>query len=200
MSVQKDPNGTPAHVTDDNHALVAARTEALSEAEALLGWGFLVHGGILTLTNASTDNGLLYIKNSSEDATYIITKMELHLGNSTSGTGDGQVKMYRNPTTGTLISDASDATISNRNTGKSQSIAGNFGLFYKAVAAAETITDGGTYDEYPVATPTGTLLLESESIVLEPNGAIAVSYTTQTSNSSQAVSVSVEIHKLTLGV
>lgn len=198
MTITRDPvTGDGQSVTPDGHAKVAARTEDLSEAETLDGWGFLASSGVITLGNAATENAIAFIKNTSESSTYIVTKMELHLGNSTSGTGDGTVKIYRNPTTGTIIDDASAMTVSNRNTGKSNTLTGQF---YKPSAAGKTITNGGTYDEYPVATPKDLWTLESESIVLEPNGSLAVSYTTQTSNSAQNVSISIEIHRLTLGV
>jgi len=184
------------HVTPDGHAAVAARTESLAEAETVEGWGFVISTPVISLTNASTENALVWIKNTSENDTYLVTHIELALGNSTSGTGDGTAKILRKPDAGTVVSDESAATSSNRNFGQSKSL---LGLFYAASAAGKTLTGGTVHETELLASPAGIHELLHESIALEPGSSFGVSWTTQASNSAQSAIVTVDIHKLTLG-
>lgn len=93
----------------------------------------------LTMTSAN-ENGLLYVKNN-ENQDVILEGGLLSLGNTTGGsaTSNWTFKGYRNPSTGTLISDANAATIVNRNFGSFTTLTGDV---YDAAAVEESITDG----------------------------------------------------------
>ena len=192
----RDPNsGDGMHVTPDGHGAVAARTESLAEAEALEGWAFNFNTGDITLTNAATANGVAYMKNTSE-AVYIIPSIIYIFGNSTSGTGDGLVEILRNPTAGTVISDASEQVPVNRNFGSSNTLTCNC---YKASGSGKTLTGGTVLLETRLSSPLGRVFIAPGSIILEPGSSIGIRYTTQASNSSQIVQFAMSIHRLTLG-
>lgn len=154
------------------------------DSQARRGLAYNINTGTITLTNASTANGVLYLKNN-EDYDLIISNIAYILGNSTGGTGDILVEVIKNPTTGTLISGASTVeTSSNKNFGNSRLLNA---LVYKG-ATGNTVTDGSTFAKTILGTGAQRIIgVLGGSIILPRGSSIAIRFTTPASNTSMNV-------------
>lgn len=147
------------------------------------GYSFNINTGLITLTNAATDNGVIYVKNN-ENYNLVITNFFYQTGASTGGSGNIIVSLYRNPTTGTLISGASAVEINvNRNFGSSRVLAVDA---YKGVTGS-TITNGTKALESILATATQRIAVSAGAITLPKGSTVAVQFRTPTGNTSMAV-------------
>ena len=95
-------SGYKAKVDSDNRV----HTNAISREEVVqsvfLGNGYNINTGAVTITNDTTDNAIFYLKNNGNDD-LIVHEILIILGTSTGGVGDGTLKVFRNPTGGTII-------------------------------------------------------------------------------------------------
>ena len=137
--IQDSSTGKTARVNLDN--TLAVHSISLTEAEHAsdLGDSYNINSGLITLTSAG-ESGIIYFKNN-EDRNIHIDSIIIILGNTTGGatTDSTRVRIYANPTTGTLISTALAADIvQNRNLGATSALAADT---YKG-AEGNTITDG----------------------------------------------------------
>ena len=146
MSIILDGKGRGfrAAVTPDQRL----RTESVTidpEDDAIrVGEGWQIATGPITFTDASA-SGILYLKNLAS-LDLVLDRAVLILGTSTGGTGDWTFQPLRNPDeTGTLITNAVDAGISNSNHG-SQKLPD--AEYYKGVPG-DTLT-GGTGAPLPI--------------------------------------------------
>jgi len=147
------------------------------------GYSFNLNTGLINLTNGATNNGVMYVKNN-EDYPLVITNVFYQTGASTGGTGNIIVSIYRNPTTGTLISGASAVEINvNRNFGSSRTLSVTA---YKG-ATGSTITDGTKALESILATATQRIAVSAGAITLPKGSSIAIQFRTPTSNTSMDV-------------
>lgn len=105
---------------------------AFLSAEKEQAW--IIATGFVALTTTGSFNGLVYLKNTSTKPLHIET-----VRSCSDNSGSSQVKIIKNPTTGTLISDANDAVITNANL---TSTAEFGGIGYTASGDGKTITDG----------------------------------------------------------
>lgn len=124
------------------HSLAVTKSEQNSATERADSYN--INSGLVTLTDA-TEQGILYLKNN-EDRDFIITAFVAIMGPSTGGlsTDTTHIRMYKNPTTGTLISEAVASDIkSNRNFGSSLTLDADC---FKGDGSA-TVTDGGVHIE-----------------------------------------------------
>lgn len=130
-------NGREAKVGSDNRLFVTGinRTEAQSALD--LGDAYNINTGIVSI---SATTGMLYLKNN-EDKHFFVEAIEVGTGaGSYNTTGMVQIQITRNPTTGTLISDAIAVDQNgNRDFGSSDTLTADA---YKAGASGKTITDG----------------------------------------------------------
>lgn len=196
-TLEDKATGITAAVTSDRHLEVNARTYPVPDREAIAGNSYNFNTGSITLTNASTANGICYLKNTATDGSvYIITAFFYLMGNSTGGTGDGRWEILRNPSTGTLIeSTPTTQAPVNRNFGSGKVLTGDF---YKAGASGDTITNGTVAIESLLSSPAGRVTITVGAVVLNPGDSVGMRYTTQASNTSQAVEAAVAIYKQTL--
>ena len=195
MIIRDPSSGVGQEVSADGHAHVMARTQPFGVQEALAGWAFSANTGTVTLTNAATDNAVLYCKNSG--ATSLVFEVFVYLlGASTGGTGSGNVTIIRNPTGGTIVSDASTLTPINRNFGSSNVLTGDF---FKPSGSGKTLTGGTTIIETLLPTPTGRITISVGAFIVPPGSSLGINYTTQTGNSSQDVQFGYGLYALTLG-
>ena len=147
------------------------------------GYSFNVNTGLITLTNAATDNAVIYIKNN-EAYNLIITNFFYQTGASTGGSGNIIVSIYRNPTTGTIVSGASPVEINaNRNFGSSRLLLVDA---YKGVTGS-TFTNGSKALESILATATQRVSVSAGSITLPKGASIGVQFKTPTGNTSMVV-------------
>jgi hypothetical protein len=184
--IKNGANGTTAKVDTNQRLQVAAISEEVKDHSAESGDKYNINTGDITLTDA-TATSVLYIKNN-EDRNLVVTALIYNLGASTSGTGDGLVEVHRNPTAGTIVSDAVNVAVgptklANQNFGSTKSLAVNA---YKGDTADNdfTVSDGVTITSR-LSSPLGRIVVSLGAIELPKGASIGISYTPQTSNSSQ---------------
>ena len=147
------------------------------------GYSFNINTGLITLTNAATDNAVLYVKNN-EDSPLVLTNVFYQTGASTGGSGNIIVSVYRNPTTGTIVSGASAVEINaNRNFGSSRTLAIDA---FKG-ATGTTFTNGTKALESILATATQRIAVSAGAITLPKGSSIGIQIKTPTGNTSMAV-------------
>lgn len=179
----QDGRGTGNSLKVDT--LGKAHADAVStskeDAQAKRGFAYNINTGTISLTNASTANGVLYLKNN-EEFDLIISSIIYILGNSTGGSGDILVEIIKNPSTGTLISGASAVEInSNKNFGNSRTLSVSA---YKG-ATGTTITDGTVFAKTILNTGAQRIVgVLGGSIILPRGSAIAVRFTTPAGNTA----------------
>jgi hypothetical protein len=175
-------SGNEVKVDSNNRAHTYSVTIAESNQANEDGNAYNINTGDITLTNA-TETPVFYIKNN-EDADLHITAFALHAGSTTGGTTSEDIKwtVVRNPTAGTIISNANDVDInSNRNFGSSNTLLTNS---YKG-ATGETMTDG---DNHIVIKSTNQSRVFATIDELIPKGSsIGIKCTPQTSNTSMTI-------------
>ncbi len=178
--------GYRAKVTEGNKLLTQAVTETQSDHHSEIGKRFNINTGDITLTGNATASGVLYFKNN-EDEDFHITVVVYNLGNSTSGTGDSLIEIIKNPTAGTLISNAVAVSVnSNFNFGSALDLSATA---YKG-AEGYTITDGSVFTTTR-SSANGRIALTLGDIIIPKGSSLGIRYTTQTSNSSQKVQFAV---------
>ncbi|QDP62956.1 MAG: hypothetical protein Unbinned5081contig1002_61 [Prokaryotic dsDNA virus sp.] len=175
--------GFLAQVTSRNKLAVDSVSTDIAVDENKRGNSYNINTGVITLTDAA-DTPVLYVKNN-EDEDLVIEAFVVGLGPSTGGSG-GYVEatVVRNPTTGTIVSGATDVDInSNRNFGSSNSI--NVDAYKGATGL--TMTDGSDHLIINAGTSGRSFIGVNE--VLPKGTSIGVKIDPQASNTSQDVYV-----------
>lgn len=111
----KDGTGTGALVKIDSSHRMATAALSMTQIQEALGrcktWN--LGSGDLTLTSANA-SALLYLKNTGTKSLFI--DLYVFLANaSTGGSGLAEIEILRNPTAGTVVSDATAITATNMN-------------------------------------------------------------------------------------
>jgi len=178
--------GKRAEVDLNNRLQVFSISEGLSLDAAKNGENYNINTGSITLTSAN-QSAVLYMKNN-EDKTFVITDVIVILGASTGGSGDLTVEVIRNPTTGTIISGASDvAVVGNRNFGSSRQFVADV---YKG-AEGNTITNGTDFSDTTRSAASTVIHFDADVIAMPKGTSIGVNITPQASNTSMAVKIAV---------
>lgn len=157
--------GYEAAVDDDNRLKTASRSSAdISFHAKDDGDAYIFStGAFISITTTNTETGILYVKNSSTSRNLIIHSIR------TSGNQVQKIIVYKNPTGGTLISNASAGNKINTNLSSSNTADA---LTYKG-ADAVTCT-GGTAMALNVNSAGNSLLTYDDAIILGPLNSIAV--------------------------
>ena len=189
MIIQDAATGKTARVNLDN--TLAVHSISISEAEHAsdLGQSYNVNSGLITLTNAA-ESGVIYFKNNENENIHI-DSIIIILGPSTGGvtTDTTRVRIYSDPTTGTLISTALAADIvQNRNIGATYALTADV---YKG-AEGNTITDGANLLE-SLLSP-GNRVAFGLDLTLPKGKAIGVSLEPNDSNTSMKCMVAFNCH------
>jgi hypothetical protein len=181
-------SGKLAHVDSSQRLTTFATTESEQAFESFNGNAYNINTGAVTLTTAG-ESAVFYMKNTSTN-TWVTETLFYLLGNSTSGTGDMDVTVERNPTGGTIVTNAVAVDINaNRNFGSSNTLTGDF---YKGVEG-DTLT-GGTdavfsiFGSYPARAA-----IDVGTIIMPPGSSIGVLVDCPASNTSQRVAVAVNV-------
>ena len=187
--IQDAATGKTARVNLDN--TLATHSINITEAEHAsdLGQSYNVNSGLITLTSAA-ESGILYFK-SNEDVNIHVDSLVIILGPSTGGvtTDTTRIRIYSNPTTGTLISNAVNAdTVQNRNVGATSALAADT---YKG-ATGNTITDGDIMLESLVSP--GSRAVFAIDFTIPKGKSIALSYEPNDSNTSMKVMAAFACH------
>lgn len=174
--------GYRAAVSKKNRMSTDALVVSESVDETFNGNAYNVNTGSINLTSA-TASGVLYAENTGTKD-IVITSLFYLLGSSTGGSGDWAVDVYRNPTTGTLISAGTSFDAVNRNFGSANSL----GASVKKGAQGSTITDGSLAIQ-SILSSSGRYALEAGAIVLNPGNSIAFEVTPPSGNTSVNIQV-----------
>jgi hypothetical protein len=103
---------------------------------------FVTSTNFLSFTGVTgQENGVLYIKNNS-DKKMLVHHIKLWSGTTSQFT---KISVYKNPTTGTLISSAIAAEVQNINFGSSNDYEG---LAYQGDGTFLTVTDGNVFGRH----------------------------------------------------
>lgn len=139
MSMIYDGTGTGkrAKVNATNQLEVNAQTETTYRTAVEDNRAFNINSFGGTLSAITGEQAVLYIKNNSQESLELVNLFG-GFWNYTAGTNDTfLVKVYQNPTGGTLISDASILEVQNRSAGAIDTFDTDI-LVYKATAGGKT--------------------------------------------------------------
>lgn len=182
--------GYSAEVDSENRLRVFSISEQEVYNASSLGNSYNFNTGVINLTSDSK-SAVLYIKNNG-DPDLILTQLSYSMGNSTGGTGDVLVTVLRNPTTGTIISNAVAMEMGgvNRNFGSSKSLTTDS---YKG-AEASTFTNGDKIIESIIDQSPTRVTVEVGGLVIPRGTSIGIDITPATSNSSLDVEFAASVY------
>ena len=173
-------NGKSVKIDDQNRMYVDAITFNRAEEEVERGNGYNINTGVINLTSANK-SAVLYMKNN-EDYPLVITALFYMWGTSTGGTGDVLVTMLRNPSAGTIISNAVAAEMAgvNRNFGSNKSLSADI---YKG-AEGNTFTNGDKIIESLLDQGARRTVLTVGDVVIPKGSSLGIDITPATGNTS----------------
>ena len=182
--------GYSAEVDSENRLRVFSISEQEVDNASSLGNSYNFNTGVINLISASK-SAVLYIKNNG-DPDLVLTQLSYSMGNSTGGTGDVLVTVLRNPTTGTIISNAVDMEVGgvNRNFGSSKSLTTDS---YKG-AEASTFTNGVKITDTIINQAPIRVAIELNGISIPKGSSIGIDITPATSNSNVNIVLDASIY------
>ena len=160
-----------AAVSNLNRILVDSITEERAVYNSIEeGNTFVVSTNFLSITGVTgQEDGILYLKSNSDK------KMLIHHIKLWAGTASqfAKINVYKNPTTGTLISTAIDADVQNINFGSSNEYEG---LAYQGNGTNLTVTNGSVWGRHYLGVGNQQMLMFmwSGAVVLEKGSSLAV--------------------------
>lgn len=175
---------------DSTNKFRTRSVEETFEAEASKrGDSYNINTGIINLTS-SNKSAVIYLKNN-ESRNLIITNLFYLIGNSTSGSGDFLISVLRNPTSGTIVSNASSVEINeNRNFTSPKTLTVDA---YKG-AEGYTFTDGNKIIESIFNQVPNRSAISVGTIVLGKSNTIGIEITPATGNTSLDVEFAIACH------
>jgi hypothetical protein len=164
--------GNRASVNENNKLNTFAISEPeIAEISERTGEAFIITSDFVALTTTGSFSGIVYIKNTNTSKQLFIDKVRVC--GTGSSMGSMQCVFYKNPTTGTLISDANDGIVVASNLGSTVTFTGTI---YAASGDAKTVTDGTQFSQFTIHLP-GHTIQEYDGALIIPGGssmAIAV--------------------------
>ena len=155
--------GRTARVTErnqlDTFAVCQNRVADISEYN---GNAFIIASDFISLTTTASFSGVLYFKNTSTTSQLFIKTIRVCADGAM---GDMQVKIIKNASTGTLISDENPAYVNSANLIKNTVFQG---VAYKG-ADAKTMTDGTFFTQFTNHTP-GHSIQDYEGLIVMGTG------------------------------
>lgn len=160
------------------------------EYAILTGNGYNVSTGNITLTS-DAESGIGWFQYNGND-TLVIKEILVILGASTGGSGSGVITLLKNPTGGTVISNAIPvAAASNRDFSSSSQLDANA---YKG-AEGNTLTGGEVFAVTSRdASFSGVVAFDAASIILKRGNSIGIKFDPATGNTSQTITVAGTIY------
>ena len=178
--IKSGDSGNTAKVTSDGLLQTYATTRGSFTQVNLDGDAYNINTGFITLTNAA-DTPVLYLKNN-ETRDFLVTAIAVGVKDSTGGTDLVAITIVRNPTAGTIVSNASAVAInSNRNFGSNKALTADA---YKG-ATGSTMTDGT--DHILVVQPDSGRLFATVDEVLPKGTSIGIKIAPPANNTSMIV-------------
>lgn len=191
MALIEDGSGTGYSAKVNKNQRLYTNSVSIGETRQAnkKGNAYNVNTGLITLTDA-VDTPVMYMKNN-EDQNIHITAIAVGFFPSTGGvsTETPYVTVIRNPTAGTIISNATDVDInSNRNYGSQNTLTVDA---YKG-ATGNTMTDGEDHLLLQASEPSRLFAAIDE--VLEKGSTVGIKIKPQTSNTSMQVYAAIICH------
>ena len=170
---------------DENFRLhtEAVTRDTLREA-VYRGKGFNFNTGSMTLTTAN-ESAVGYLKYDGAEP-FVIEEILFILGASTGGSGEGTATIYKNPTAGTIITNAVPVEVaSNRDFSSQISVEGDL---YKG-AEGYTTTGGSVFADTSRSSFGTVIPFDAAPIILRKGNSLSVSWTPPSGNTSQVVKI-----------
>jgi hypothetical protein len=175
----RDPRSSQAATVENNRLFTRSVTATVVQESAANGDTYNVNTGTINLTSGNK-SAVLWIKNNATNDIFIDVIGYL-LGNSTGGSGDLVAEVKKNPTSGTLISNATPVeVIQNKNFSSSDELDI---LAYKGVEGA-TVTDGITTYLSLLPAAARSYSIATGNVVLAKGNSLSAEVTPQTGNTS----------------
>jgi len=176
--------GFLAKVDSANRLYSNSVTREEVDLAVFLGNGYNINTGLVTITNAAVDNAIFYLKNDGADDV-VIFEILIILGTSTGGVGDGTLKVFRNPTGGTIIAGALavEANV-NRNFSSSSTLEVTT---YKGVVT-DTLT-GGTTLGSTNRSGAAVINFTSTPFLLKTGNTIGITWAAAAGNTAQTIRI-----------
>jgi hypothetical protein len=176
-------NGNSAKVDSNNNLHVFAITESETDHASDTGNKYNLNTDDIELTSAN-ESAVFYLKNNEEDD-IVITSFIYSIGNSTGGSGDFKVNVYRNPTAGDIISTATAlGANANMNFGSERT------MLIDAYKGAEAATQsGGSLAITSRFSGSGRSVVALGAVDLPKGASISVTVIPPTSNTSVNIQV-----------
>jgi len=176
--------GVSAKVDSNKRLYTNSVTREEVELAVFLGNGYNINTGLIDITNAGVDNALWYLKNDGS-SDVVIYEILIILGASTGGVGQGTLKVFRNPTGGTIVSGALSVEANvNRNFASSNAL--DVTTFKGATAS--TLTGGVTLGSTNRDTAS-VINFTSTPFLLKTGNTVGITWAAATSNTSQSVRI-----------
>lgn len=162
-------SGNGAGVNSENRLEVQAVTQTrVADVSERDGEGFIIASDFISLTTTGSFNGVLYLKNTNTKDV-LIQRIRV----CSDASGSAQVRLIRNPTAGTLISDANLADQLSSNAGSNKTFA-DFGLAYSASGDGKTVTDGSNWSNFINRSPGHSVQNYDGALILPRGSSMAV--------------------------
>jgi hypothetical protein len=179
-----------AKVDSRNRIFTDSISREQLEYAILTGNGYNVSTGNITLTTDG-NSAIGWFKYTGKFA-LVIKEILVILGASTNGTGNGTITILKNPTTGTIISNAVPVSAaSNRDFSSFNQLPA---LAYKG-AEGDTFTDGDTFAVTGRDGSAQIVSFDAAPIVLKKGNSIGIKYTPPSGNTSQNVIVAGTVYE-----
>lgn len=172
--------GYVAQVDSDNRLHVNSVTRTQAEQAALLGEAYNLSTGVITLTSAN-QTCISYMKYTGTDP-FVIKELIAIPSNSTGGSGTASIQLIKNPTGGTIVSNAVVMpSIQNRDFSSSKLPDADL---FKGVEG-DTVTGGSIFGATSRDNFDAPIVFDAANIVLRKGNSIAVNITPPSGNTSQ---------------
>lgn len=163
-------NQNRAKVNKNNRLETFSITESrMADISLRDGLSYIITSDFVSLTTTGAFSGMLYIKNTDSSKNLFVDKVRV------CGTGTSmnamQCKFFKNPTTGTLISDQNDGIVVPANLGSNETFPG---LVYAASADGKTVTDGTQFSQFTIHLPGHTIQEYDGALILPGGSALAI--------------------------
>jgi len=163
--------GKRASVDNNNRLETFAITESrMADVSYRDGRSFLLTSDFIPLTTTASFSGVFYLKNTDPDTVIFIDKIRI-CGTAAVGVmGNLQTKFIKNPTTGTLITNATDAIVVPANLSSNNVLDADC---YKG-ADSNTITDGTQFSQFVVHLAGHTIQEYDGALILEGGNSMSI--------------------------
>jgi hypothetical protein len=186
FSIITDGSGSGHKVEVDKNNRLHSQSVAASiqEQSATTGDTYNLNTKSVTLTSDS-ESALVYLKNNGENDLHVASVGFL-VGNSTGGAGDMNIKVLRNPTAGSVVTNAVPMPIL---------INKNFGSFNTLDSDAflggegETLTDGEEAYNSLLAGSARTYVIATGTLAIPKGSSLGITVTPQVGNTNMDIQV-----------